>query len=239
MNQHPGLIGKKLGTTQIFEDNGNVTRVTVVEVGPNTVVGKRTIDKDGYSALILGFGPRREKSMRKPESGFFKKLGVKPVEHIKELRLPAAEVAKHEIGALLKPSDVFEVGQKVDVAGKTIGRGFTGVMVRWNFRGSASATHGTHEYQRHGGAIGTNMTPGRTLANLKMPGQYGNENVTIQNLKIARVLDAEGLLLIEGAVPGGRHAIVTVRGAIKKRGGKKADQPANTGPTSKKKPAAS
>ncbi len=221
MNQHPGLIGKKLGTTQIFEDDGNVTRVTVVEVGPCTVVGKRTEDKDGYSALVLGFGERKEKGLTKPEAGFFKKLGIKPQKHVKELRLPAAEVAKHEVGAVIKPSDVFEVGQKVDVAGKTIGRGFTGVMTRWNFRGSATASHGTHEYQRHGGAIGTNMTPGRTLPNLKMPGQYGNENVTIQNLKVARVMDDKYLLLIEGAVPGGRNAIVTVRGAIKKRGGKK------------------
>ena len=221
MNQHPGLIGKKLGTTQIFEDDGNVTRVTVVEVGPCTVVGKRTEDKDGYSALVLGFGERKEKGLTKPEAGFFKKLGIKPQKHVKELRLPAAEVAKHEVGAVIKPSDVFEVGQKVDVASKTIGRGFTGVMTRWNFRGSATASHGTHEYQRHGGAIGTNMTPGRTLPNLKMPGQYGNENVTIQNLKVARVMDDKYLLLIEGAVPGGRNAIVTVRGAIKKRGGKK------------------
>lgn len=221
MNQHPGLIGKKLGTTQIFEDDGNVTRVTVVEVGPCTVVGKRTEEKDGYSALVLGLGERKEKGLNKPEAGFFKKLNVKPQRVVKELRLPAAEVAKHEIGAVIKPSDVFEVGQKVDVQGHTIGRGFTGVMTRWNFRGSGSKTHGTHEYQRHGGAIGTNMTPGRTLPNLKMPGQYGNEKVTIQNLKVARVMDDKYLLLIEGAVPGGRHAVVTVRGAIKRGGGKK------------------
>jgi large subunit ribosomal protein L3 len=239
MNQHPGLIGKKLGTTQIFEDDGNVTRVTVVEIGPNTVVGKRTVDKDGYSALVLGFGVRKEKGLTKPEAGFFKKLGIKPQLHVKELRLPAEEVAKYEIGAIIKPSDIFEVGQKIDVAGKTIGRGFTGVMVRWNFRGSATASHGTHEYQRHGGAIGTNMTPGRTLPNLKMPGQYGNENVTIQNLKVARIMDDKNLLLIEGAVPGGRNAIITVRGAIKKRGGKAGDQIRGHAPASKKKPAAS
>ncbi len=158
MNQHPGLIGKKLGTTQIFEDDGNVTRVTVVEVGPCTVVAKRTEEKDGYSALVLGFGARKEKGLNKPEAGFFKKVGIKPQQHLKELRLPAAEVAKHEVGAVIKPSDVFEVGQKVDVAGHTIGRGFTGVMRRWNFRGSATASHGTHEYQRHGGAI-TSRSP--------------------------------------------------------------------------------
>lgn len=221
MNQFPGIIGKKLGNTQIFEDDGNVTRVTVVEVGPCTVVGKRTEEKDGYSALIVSLGERTEKHVNKPEAGFYKKINQKPAKVVRELRLPAAEVAKYEVGSVIKPSDLFEAGQKVDVSGSTKGRGFTGVMTRWNFRGSATATHGTHEYQRHGGAIGTNMTPGRTLPNLKMPGQYGSEKVTIQNLKIARVMDDKFLLLIEGAVPGAREGIVTVRGAIKKNGGKK------------------
>ncbi len=220
MNQHPGLIGKKVGNTQVFEDDGNVTRVTVVEVGPCTVVGKKTVEKDGYSALMLAFGTRREKSVNKAEAGFFKKVGQKPAEVLKELRLPAAEVAKHEIGAVIAPSSIFSKGQKVDVTGETRGHGFTGVMVRWNFKGSKNATHGTHEYQRHGGAIGTNMTPGRTLPNLKMPGQYGAERVTIQNLKISRVIDDQYLLLIEGAVPGARQGVVTVRGAVKRNGGK-------------------
>ena len=221
MNQHPGLIGKKLGNTQIFEDDGNVTRVTVVEVGPCTVVAKKTDEKDGYSALMLAFGERKEKGVNKPEAGFFKKAGIKPTQVLKELRLPAAEVAKHELGAVIAPSSIFEKGQKVDVTGETRGRGFTGVMVRWNMKGSKNATHGTHEYQRHGGAIGTNMTPGRTLPNLKMPGQYGAERVTIQNLKVARVIDDQYLLLIEGAVPGARQGVVTVRGAVKRGGGKK------------------
>jgi large subunit ribosomal protein L3 len=221
MNTHLGIIGKKLGNTQIFEEDGNVTRVTVVEVGPCTVVAKRTEEKDGYSALIVSLGERTEKHVNKPEAGFYKKINVKPAQVLKELRMAAADVAKFEVGTVIKPSDIFEQGQKVDVCGTTKGRGFTGVMTRWNFRGSATATHGTHEYQRHGGAIGTNMTPGRTLPNLKMPGQYGSEKVTIQNLRIARVMDDKFLLLIEGAVPGAREGIVTVRGAIKKNGGKK------------------
>lgn len=221
MNTYPGLIGKKLGNTQVFEDDGNVRRVTVVEVGPCTVLGKRTEEKDGYSALIVGLGDKREKLVNKPEAGFFKKTGQKASRTIRELRLSPEDVAKYEVGAVLKPSDHFSAGQLVDVSGQTKGRGFTGVMVRWNFKGSATATHGTHEYQRHGGAIGTNMTPGRTLPNLKMPGQYGDEKVTIQNLKVIRVLDDKFMLLIEGAVPGHRNAVVTVRGAIKKRGGKK------------------
>jgi large subunit ribosomal protein L3 len=220
MNQHPGLIGKKLGNTQVFEDDGNVTRVTVVEVGPCTVVGKKTEEKDGYSALVLAFGQRKEKGVNKADAGFYKKVGHKPAEVLKELRLAAADVAKHEVGSVITPSSIFEKGQKVDVTGLTRGRGFTGVMVRWNFKGSKTQTHGTHEYQRHGGAIGTNMTPGRTLPNLKMPGQYGSEQVTIQNLKVARVIDDQYLLLLEGAVPGHRNGVITVRGAVKRGGGK-------------------
>lgn len=219
MNQHPGLLGKKLGNTQVFEDDGNVRRVTVVEIGPCTVLGKRTIEKDGYTALILGFGERREKVVNKAEGGLYKKLGLKASRTIREFRLSAENTAKYEVGSTVKPSDIFAAGQKVDVCGQTKGRGFTGVMVRWNFHGSASATHGTHEYQRHGGAIGTNMTPGRTLPNLKMPGQYGSERVTIQNLKVVKVLDDKNLILIEGAVPGSKNGIVTVREAIKRRGG--------------------
>ena len=219
MNTHPGLIGKKLGNTQIFEEDGNVTRVTVVEVGPCTVLGKRTVEKDGYTALVLGFGQKREKLVKKPEAGQFAKLGKPAVRTIRELRMTPEDVAKFEVGAVVKPSDVFAQGQFVDVAGLTRGRGFTGVMRRWNFRGSGTKTHGTHEYQRHGGAIGTNMTPGRTLPNLKMPGQYGSERVTIQNQKIARVLDDQWILLIAGAVPGPKGGLVTVRGAAKKKDG--------------------
>jgi large subunit ribosomal protein L3 len=220
MNMHPGLIGKKLGNTQIFEDDGNVTRVTAIEVGPCTVLGKRTTEKDGYTALILGMGERTAKHVNKPEAGHYAKIAQKAAEVVRELRLPEAELAKFEVGAVLKPSDIFSAGQFVDVSAQTRGRGFTGVMARWNFRGSATKTHGTHEYQRHGGAIGTNMTPGRTLPNLKMPGHYGDERVTVQNQKIARVMDEECMVLVAGAVPGPKGGIVTVRGAIKKRGGK-------------------
>jgi large subunit ribosomal protein L3 len=222
MNTYPGLIGKKLGNTQIFEDDGNVTRVTVLEVGPCTVVGKRTLEKDGYSALILGFGTRRENRVTKPLAGYFRKIGLKVPRVIREFRLPPEEVARHEVGVVLKPSDVFTVGQYVDVTGLTRGRGYSGVMRRWNFKGAGSKTHGTHEYQRHGGAIGTNMTPGRTLPNMKMAGHYGHERVTIQNQKIVRIIDDRWVVLIEGAVPGPKGGIVTVRGAVKKGGGKQA-----------------
>ena len=219
MNTHPGLIGKKLGNTQFFQDDGNVARVTAVRVGPCTVVGHRTVERDGYSALILGLDDKSEKHVNKAQAAQYAKIGVTPKKVVRELRLSPEDVAKFDVGSVLKPSQVFEVGQHVDVTGQSKGRGFTGVMKRWNFKGSKSQTHGTHEYQRHGGSIGTNLDPGRVLANVKMPGQYGNERVTIQNLKVARVMDDEGLLLIEGSVPGPANGYVTVRGATKKRGG--------------------
>ncbi len=215
MNKNLGLIGKKLGNTQIFDDAGMVQRVTVVECGPCTVLGKRTEERDGYSAVILGFGEKREKSVNKPEGGFFKKINVKAALVVKELRLGAEDVAKYEVGQVLKPSEIFSTGQLVDVSGVSKGRGFTGVMKRHNFHGSRSASHGTHEYHRHGGSIGTNMTPGRVFPGLKMPGQHGNQNITMMNVRVAKILDAENIVLIEGSVPGSRQGIVTVRGANK------------------------
>jgi len=215
MNTNVGLIGKKLGNTQIFNADGTVARVTAIQVGSVRVLGKRTLEKDGYSALILGFGEKREKLLTKAELGFFKKIGQAPARLVKELRLSAELVAGYEAGQVLKPSEHFKEGQKVDVQSKTRGRGFTGVMRRWNFRGSAKDTHGTHEYKRHGGSIGTNMTPGRTFLNLKMPGQYGNEKTTILNLVVAKVLDEEGIILVEGGVPGSKNSDVVIRGAVK------------------------
>lgn len=216
MNKNLGLIGKKLGNTQIFNEDGTVTRVTAIQAGGCRVLGKRTVEKHGYSALQLAFGTRKAKHVNKPTQGAYTKLGQEPARVVRELRVPAEVVAKFEVGQTIKLSDVFAEGQFVDVTGQTRGRGFTGVMARWNFKGSRTSSHGTHEYQRHGGAIGTNMTPGRTFPNLKMPGQYGNERVTILNLKIAKIIEDSGILLVEGSVPGSRNGIVTVRGAVKK-----------------------
>jgi large subunit ribosomal protein L3 len=217
MNKNLGLIGKKLGNTQIFDADGMVHRVTAIECGPCTVVGKRLQERDGYTALIIGWGEKREKSVTKPEAGFFKKIGQKAALEVQEFRLPAELVAKYEVGQLIKPSEIFAEGQLVDVCGDSKGRGFTGVMKRHNFKGSRTASHGTHEYQRHGGAIGTNMTPGRVFPGLKMPKQYGDEKVTIMNLRVAKVLDDQNLVLVEGGVPGSRNQFVTVRATNKKR----------------------
>lgn len=215
MNQNPGLIGKKLGMTQFFNERGEVVRCTVVQ-GGCVVLGKRTAEKDGYSALILGLGERKEKHTNKALLGAYAKNGQTPKRTVRELRCPAEHAAKFEIGQKIPVDQVFEVGQYVDAQGVTRGRGFTGVVRRWNFAGAVQ-THGTHEYRRHGGSIGTNMTPGRTLPNLKMCGHYGAETVTALNLRVAKLLPEDDVVLIEGAIPGSKNAVVTVRGAVKKR----------------------
>lgn len=214
MNTQPGIFGRKLGCTQLFEADGTVTRVTVIEAGPVVVVGKRTTEKDGYTALILGLEERKEKHTNKAGAGFFKKAGVAPKRQVKELRCDPEFAAKWEVGQTVKLDAIFEPGMRVDAKGTTRGRGFTGVVRRWGFAGGVQ-THGTHEYRRHGGSIGTNMTPGRTLPNLRMGGQYGNETVSILNVKVARVDAEKHLLLLEGGVPGATNGFVLVRRAVK------------------------
>ncbi len=217
MNQYPGVIGRKVGMTQIFNEDGSVTPCTVVEARP-LVVAKRTAEKDGYDALVLGEGERTDKHTSKPLAGFYKKQGVSARRTLRELRCPAEYAAKFDIGQELKLDELFEAGQFVDVQGLSKGRGFSGVMRRHNFRG-AGASHGAHEYKRHGGSIGSNMTPGRVLPGLKMPGQHGNKKTSVLNQRVVKVLPEENLVLIRGGVPGSKNALVFVRGAIKRWGG--------------------
>ncbi len=214
MNINPGIIGKKIGNMQVYAADGNVQRVTVVEAGPVTVIGKRTKEKDGYCALILGMGERKEKHTNKAQLAVAKKASQTPKRVVKELRCAEDFAAKYEIGVVMKIEDIFTPGQKVDAQGRTRGRGFTGVMRRWSFAGGVGS-HGTHEYFRHGGSIGTNMTPGRTLPNIKMPGHYGDEVVSMQNLVVAQVIPEKHLLLIEGGIPGAKGSTVLVRLAVK------------------------
>jgi large subunit ribosomal protein L3 len=219
MNNYLGIFGVKLGMSQVIEDDGTVVPVTVIEA-PIVVVGKRTEDKDGYSALIVGLDERKEKHTNKPIAGFYKKAGVTPKRLLKELRCTAEQLAAYEVGAPLKLDTVFTPGQFVDVQGTSKGKGFQGVMKRHNFRGYPDS-HGTHEYRRHGGSIGTNMTPGRVLPGKKMPGQMGNKTISVLNQRVIRVLAEENLLLVEGGAPGAKGSTLTVRGAIKMNGGKK------------------
>jgi len=231
MNSNLGLIGKKLGCTQIFDANGNVARVTVIEAGPCLVVRKRSVENDGYVAIQVAFGEKPARLVNKPAVGHFTKNGVaartvqgkkgKDLEvfprTLKEMRLSAEDAARFEVGQTISVGDIFKEGQLVDVTGTSKGRGFAGVFKRYHFAGFVS-THGTHEYFRHGGSIGTNMTPGRTLPGKKMPGQLGNSRSTLQNIKVVKVIADENLVLIEGSAPGGENGIVTLRGAVKRRG---------------------
>jgi large subunit ribosomal protein L3 len=220
MNQYPGVLGRKVGMTQIFHDDGTVTPCTVVEARP-VVVAKRTQESDGYDAVVLGLEERKEKHTNKPLAGFYQKQNVSPCRTLREFRCSAEYAATLEVGQQVKLDEVFAEGQMVDVQGVSKGRGCSGVMRRHNFAGQTQ-THGTHEYKRHGGSIGTNMTPGRVLPGVKMPGQYGNKTTSVLNQRIVKVLPEEGLILIRGGIPGFRNALVMVRGAIKRRGGKPA-----------------
>jgi large subunit ribosomal protein L3 len=218
MNQYPGVIGRKLGMTQIFAEDGSVVPCTVVE-SQATVVGKRTKEKDGYDALILGTGELKEKHTKKSVAGQFKKANVAGRKTLRELRCSAEFAAGYELGAELKVDQIFEEGQKVDVQATSRGFGFQGVVKRHHFAGNIQ-THGTHEYRRHGGSIGTRMTPGRVKLGMKMPGHMGDVTRSVLNQQVAKVVGDQNLILIRGGIPGARGGLVVVRGAIKKNGGK-------------------
>jgi len=222
MNTHPGVIGRKLGMTQVFAEDGSVIPCTVVE-SRVVVVAKRTQEKDGYDALVLGLDDRKEKHTNKSVAGFYKKASVGPKRFLREIRCSADFAAAQEVGQELKLDSVFQEGQFVDVSGMTRGRGFTGVMRLHNFAGQVT-THGTHEYKRHGGSIGTNMTPGRVMPGRKMGGQYGNERVSVMNQRVVKIMADENLVFIAGGIPGAKNSLVYVRGANKRGGGKPAEK---------------
>ena len=206
-----GLIGKKLGMTQVFDEKGVLTPVTVIEVGPCVVTDVKTAERDGYSAIQLGFGSRKAKNVTKARKGHLAKAGVTGD------RLPAVlrEIrgAEAEIGAVLK-ADIFAAGEYLDVIGVTKGRGFQGTVKRWNF-GGGRASHGG-AWERRPGSIGCCEWPGRVNKGKKMPGHYGCDRRTVQNLQIVRVMVDDNCLLVKGAIPGCNGGIVTVRSALKK-----------------------
>lgn len=209
-----GLLGLKLGMTSIFTDEGDQIPVTVVQAGPNTVLGTTEIPNGGVN-LRLGFGERREKLVNKPEMGTFRKLGVDPVRWVRELRCTAEEVEGLEVGAKLDVS-LFEVGQHVDVTGTSKGKGFTGVVKRYKMGGNwPRGSHGAHEAHRNIGSIGQRTTPGRVFPGKRMSGRSGNDRITVRNLEIVGIDAERNLLLLKGAVPGHKESLVTVRPAVR------------------------
>jgi large subunit ribosomal protein L3 len=218
MNQHPGIIGRKLGMTQVFTTDGSVIACTVVESKP-VIAGKRTKEKDGYDALVLGIEERAERHVNKPLGGFYKKSNVAPAGTLRELRCSADFAAGFEVGQEVKLEQIFQEGQLVDVQGISRGHGFTGVVVRHNFAGNIQ-THGTHEYRRHGGSIGTRMTPGRVKLGQKMPGHHGAVTFSVLNQRVVKLVPEQNLILIGGGIPGSRDSVVVVRGAVRRNGGK-------------------
>jgi large subunit ribosomal protein L3 len=207
-----GLLGKKIGMTQVFADDGEAVPVTVIQTGPCHVVGTRTQDRDGYTAVVLGFDEKPLRLANKPEVGALKDGGVKPQRFIREIRLPAEEVAKYTVGQVLGPKDVFSDTVPVDVEGTSKGKGYQGVIKRHHMKGMTRA-HGTHEYFRHGGSIGCRLTPQRVHKGKRMAGQMGNEKVSIQNLQVIRILADDNVILVRGAIPGAANDYVVVTNA--------------------------
>ena len=205
------IIGRKVGMTQIFTAEGKVIPVTVVEAGPCPVVQIKTVEKDGYAALKLGFDETSEKRVNKPELGQFKKAGVKPQKVLREFRLN--DLSSYEVGKEVTV-EVFKNGDKVDVVGTSKGHGFSGVIKRWNQR-RLKETHGVGPVHREVGSMGANSTPSRVFKQKHMPGQFGNERVTVQNLEIVKVDAARNALLIKGAIPGAKGSIVTISDSVK------------------------
>jgi large subunit ribosomal protein L3 len=219
-----GLIGKKVGMTRVFTDDGRSVGVTVVELGPCLVLNKRTKEdhengkSDGYTALRLGFDAKAERKVSKPEEGTLKKVGGKEKARVfvRELRVDDATAAKFEVGQEITLKDLgWKAGQLVDITGTSKGAGFQGVFARHHFSGS-NATHGSHEYKRHGGTIGNRKWPGRVMKGRRMPGHQGDERITTQNIQVVQVREDDNVLLVWGAVPGPKNGYVMIRPAVKR-----------------------
>lgn len=206
-----GILGEKLGMTQIFDDQSRVIPVTVIKAGPCKVTQIKTQEKDGYSAIQLAFGAVPERKLTKPQVGHLKKAGVEPSRNLVELRL--ADVSGFEVGQEIK-ADIFAKGERADVVGVSKGKGFAGVMKRHNFKG-LGASHGTDRKHRSPGAVGACATPSRIFRGMKMPGHMGTERVTMLNLEIVEADPQKNLLLLRGAVPGPRGGLVVVRSSVK------------------------
>jgi len=210
--QVKGLLGTKLGMTQVWDENGKIVPVTVIEVAPNVVTQIRTPEVDGYSAVQIAAGQIDPRKVNQPSAGHFEKAGVTPRRHLTEVR--TADAGDYTLGQELTVDGVFEAGQKIDVVGTSKGKGFAGTMKRHNFKG-VSASHGAHRNHRKPGSIGGAATPGRVFKGQRMAGRMGNDRVTVQNLTVQAIDAEKGLLLVKGAVPGGRGRLVFIRNAVK------------------------
>ena len=205
-----GIIGKKIGMSQIFDENGNVIPVTIIEAGPCVVAQKKTVETDGYSSVQLGFEDVTEKKLNKAAKGHFKKAGVSLKRHLKEFKLDNA--ASMNVGDVIT-ADTFVAGDRVDVTGTSKGHGYSGVIKRWNHH-KLRMTHGVGPVHRQLGSMGS-IDPARIFKNHKMPGQYGNEQVTVQNLDVVRVDADKNLIAVKGAIPGAKGGIVFIRNTVK------------------------
>jgi len=208
-----GMLGRKLGMTRIYTEDGAAVGVTAIELGPCTVVRKRTQEKNGYTALQLGLGSKRAGLLNKPERIAYEKIKQEPKRVLREYRVTAAEIEKFNEGQAVT-CEIFQAGQMVDVRGTSKGRGFAGVIKRHHMSGF-DRTHGTHEYRRHGGSVGCRAHPGRVHLGKRMPGRMGNERVTTQNIQVVKIIPEDNLLLVRGAVPGPNQGIVEVLPAVK------------------------
>ena len=211
-----GLLGRKVGMMRLFTDDGQAVPVTVVDVSNNRVTQVKTQENDGYAALQVTFGARKASRVSKPQAGHLAKAGVEAGEITGEFRVAGEVAGKYAAGSQLPPAEIFSVGQKVDVQGTSIGKGYAGTIKRHNF-GSQRASHGNSRSHNVPGSIGMAQDPGRVFPGKKMTGHMGDETVTTQNLDVIRIDEARQLLLIKGAVPGSRGGFVTVRPAIKAR----------------------
>jgi large subunit ribosomal protein L3 len=204
------IMGRKVGMTQIFDANGKIVPVTVIEAGPCVVVQKKTVEKDGYNAIKVGFGDIRESLVNKPTKGQFATAGVSVKRHLKEFRLE--DISSYEVGQEVK-ADLFEAGEKIDVSGVSKGKGFQGTIKRWNaHRGPMS--HGS-KFHRSVGSMGASSDPSRTFKNKKLPGHMGNVNTTVLNLEVVKVMPEKNVILVKGGVPGPNKGVVVIRNSVK------------------------
>jgi large subunit ribosomal protein L3 len=216
MSQKMGLIGRKLGMTRYFHDDGSSLGCTVLEIGPCVVTGQRTKEKHGYTALQLGFEEHSSRTLSRPKAGYFKKAGIEKVPAVvREVRLDdGKDVVKHDVGKVLTAAEVFKTGDVVDVCGVTKGKGYQGVMKLHKMAGDTD-THGTHEFFRHGGSIGCRLTPGRVHKGKRMSARMGTNNFTSSDLVVVKILEDKNVVIVKGSVPGPINGIVVLKGSTK------------------------